>query len=770
MKSFFCELYRKFGKLFIVFLIEIIFLIFSIINIFLPKNTYSFDIPEFHNEYKVSVENQKFGRYKYKAEYVEEQDSLYITVDSVNNNFINGHVNVEGQVLRSAYTEGEGEYWVTGFKNDVEIKIFNMNPDINERITRIDVKETNFSAYVLTILSLCLLLITYFIYFVIKGGIDRQTGMVICALCGITVLAALPVFTPYLQMGADAVFHLNRIEGIKESLLCGQFPVRVESIYLNGYGYAVSTFYGSLFFYIPVIARLIGFSLQFSYKILILFLNIIMVINSYFFFKKITKERKWGVLGCFCFTLFTYKFINMYSRAAISEASALAVLPLIANIFYDIFTKEHDKEYKKLWIKLTLAFSLVLENHIISTEIFGITMILICVFYFKKTFNKDTFMVLLKFTLCTIILNAFFLVPFIDTITKMKFNINSWEGVTGNIQGTGYSVLDWFYMDKPQYDCRIWYEHVIKIIPGISAPLMFLSAFVAVLSGVFKSKYKKIFKFFFIESIVIIVITSSYFPWDSAINFMIDNLGSLGFVVSNMITNIQFLFRLTILADLFFTGLFVITIKYLTENYRNTTKSPIKQWIPKLLIIIVISVTLIQTLSLETAVIATQYNSKYQKFGITESDELFCKNIGNEEYIPRTLVTGWSWSDAYNDRKIVVTGGEAYNYSKKGTTLNFTVKTQSDVTAWIDIPLIYYFGYEAYNSDTKETIQIFQNNSGKISFVMPGDTTWNVELVYKDKKSWIIADIVSLITLISIFGVSVSGVIIRNSKKKEKLL
>ena len=47
---------------------------------------------------------------------------------------------------------------------------------------------------------------------------------------------------------------------------------------------------------------------------------------------------------------------------------------------------------------------------------------------------------------------------------------------------------------------------------------------------------------------------------------------------------------------------------------------------------------------------------------------------------------------------------------------------------------------------------------------MPGDTTWNVDVVYKDKPLWIIADIVSLVTLSCLLGM----LIVDAHKKKEE--
>ena len=744
---------NKLGSFLIIFLIELLLLIAAVVYIFVPKKIYSYDIPEFNAQYNVRIDNQSFGRYIYKVEYNIQDDGIVVSAEAVKDGFFNGHVNTEGQLLRSAYNEYEFEYWVTGIKNDVNITIADMSQGLSSAVTKVTVRETNFAAYVLLIIVLLIIGITYYVYCAVSGRLGRESVKTTGILAAICAVAALPLFTPYMQLGADAVFHLNRIEGIKEALLGGQFPVRVDGVYLNGYGYAVSTFYGSLFFYIPVAARLIGFSLQFSFKIFIMFLNIIMVANSYFFFKKITKERKWGIIGCFCFTLFTYKFINMYTRAAVSEASSLAVLPLLANIFYDVFTREHDREYKHLWIKLTLAFGLVLENHIISTEIFGVTMIFICIAYFKKTFNKDTFLVLLKFVICTALLNAFFLVPFIKTITTMEFKVNTWELVSTQMQDTGYKLLDWLHIQKPQYDAAIWYQQVIDIVPGLSAVLMFLCSIAAIVSGVFKSSYKKIFKLFFVESIVLFVITSIYFPWDAILGFAVDHMGRLGLTLVNMFVNIQFLFRLTVLVDLFFTGLFVISLKYLTGKAAESGKGR-NVWIVRGMLAIVMCVTLVQTLLLESSVMATQYNSKYEKFFISELDEYYCKNIGNEEYIPKTDVEGWSWSGAYDDRTVRVEGGTSYNLKKKGTHLTFTVTTEPDVTAWIDIPLIYYYGYHAYNVDTGEEISIFQNGGGKISFIMPGDTTWNVEVVYRDEVNWKRADMISIITLLGMAAIS----------------
>lgn len=70
--------------------------------------------------------------------------------------------------------------------------------------------------------------------------------------CALIVLTSYPLFTPYLYETHDLNFHLLRIEGIKEGLLAGNFPVRIQLSWLGGNGYAVSVFFIGIYFYISL--------------------------------------------------------------------------------------------------------------------------------------------------------------------------------------------------------------------------------------------------------------------------------------------------------------------------------------------------------------------------------------------------------------------------------------------------------------------------------------------------------------------------------------
>lgn len=101
----------------------------------------------------------------------------------------------------------------------------------------------------------------------------------------------LPLYRDGLPYGNDLTFHLYRIEGLCQGLLSGQFPVRIQPGWLDGYGYAASVFYGDIFLYIPAFLHIIGFSLQDAYKCYAEIVNIASIFISFYAFWKISRNR-----------------------------------------------------------------------------------------------------------------------------------------------------------------------------------------------------------------------------------------------------------------------------------------------------------------------------------------------------------------------------------------------------------------------------------------------------------------------------------------------
>ena len=106
------------------------------------------------------------------------------------------------------------------------------------------------------VLALCLVLaLADLALWLLRHKTKEEIG-VFAVVAAIGLFASLPFLLDYITWGLDLNFHLTRIEGIKDALLAGQFPVRLQEPWYEGAGYPVSVMYGDLFLYFPAVLRL----------------------------------------------------------------------------------------------------------------------------------------------------------------------------------------------------------------------------------------------------------------------------------------------------------------------------------------------------------------------------------------------------------------------------------------------------------------------------------------------------------------------------------
>ena len=192
------------------------------------------------------------------------------------------------------------------------------------------------------------------------------------------LFGSIPLFIDYIPWGAhDISFHLMRIEGIREGLQSGMFPVRIQPGWLNGHGYAVSVFYGDLFLYIPAILRMFGISIQTCYQLYVLLVNAATVLISYFCFSRMSDKRT----GMFCAALYSlniYRLTCLYNRAAVGEYTAMIFLPLLLYGFWNVYTMdEESEEHRNSWLTIALGFTGLVLTHMITCEIAALFIIVI---------------------------------------------------------------------------------------------------------------------------------------------------------------------------------------------------------------------------------------------------------------------------------------------------------------------------------------------------------------------------------------------------------
>ncbi|MCM1145328.1 MAG: hypothetical protein NC318_11100 [Blautia sp.] len=259
-----------------------------------------------------------------------------------------------------------------------------------------------------------------------KLGIQKKTVFRFMILLLLTFCSSIPLVKPYLFSEAhDLRFHLMRIVGLAESFRSYMFPVRIQQSWLSGHGYAASIFYGDVFLYLPAALYVLGETIQTSYRCYVLLVNGATVFLSYYCFSKMSNQKT-GLVCTAVYSLNLYRLCCIDTRAAVGEFSAMTFLPLILYGIWRVYTLPEDvKEHERSWLPITAGCSGVFLSHIISTEITAFFLLLVSLILWKKTFRKKTLLVLFKAIAATILLNLWFLVPFLDEMASGNYVVTS---------------------------------------------------------------------------------------------------------------------------------------------------------------------------------------------------------------------------------------------------------------------------------------------------------------------------------------------------------
>ena len=242
-----------------------------------------------------------------------------------------------------------------------------------------------------------------------QGEEEKGVGIFIfCVLLGVTVLASYPLFYGMTGPGHDLNFHLYRIEGIKDGLLSGQFPVRLHPTHNHGYGYISSSLYPELFLYFPALLRLLGASPVAAYHIFVFSINGMTAWIMYVCAKGMARSRYAGLLASVLYTLSTWRAVNLYHRAAVGEALAMLFFPLLLYGLYLLLAGDCRK-----WWVLALGCGGVLQSHIISTVFAAFTVAAAAALCHREFVKKQRFLGFVKAGLLTLLMNLWYLAAFL---------------------------------------------------------------------------------------------------------------------------------------------------------------------------------------------------------------------------------------------------------------------------------------------------------------------------------------------------------------------
>lgn len=673
-----------------------------------------------HYRYTVTYESSSPGSFCWPHSYVKYYNAFEETVTYFENGL----------------ASNSGDFWMNVDLHMTLRLYYNGTGSVS--ITEVVIEETTYGANITLFYTILWLLIINIIIFVVmydrKKGISAESKYAFVGLVMVGLLASIPSLARYNIYSHDLDFHFTRIEGIKDGWLSGQFPVRINPDFFNGYGYANPIFYGEILLYIPALLRLIGFPLSLCYNIFVVLINLFTCFGCYYCLKRMTGKPMIAMAGALLYTLAPYRLLDIYIRAAAGEYAAMAFLPFIVYGMYRIYTEDvESKRYKWSFLPLVFGISGIIQTHVLTGEMVGAMIMLTCILLLPGTLRKQRLWALVKTVLVTLGVNAWFLVPFVDFMLTQSIRV--FQTTSENlIQETGIMLPQLFTLFMHYgWDDLAASEGISAEMPlTLGLTLVLGTALCAAMLWSIRKEEGEELRSRKKQGLVILIL-SGIAVWMSTIYFPWDSISTRFPQIAQLVASIQFLWRFLSLG----TVLAVFASCYgLLLLWQKEGKSAC------------ISVAI--ALCLLTTVSGSYFMQEcIQKQQTVEREDLKYVDVTNAvsggEYI-LSSANIYTLKGAVEPRAFE--GVEIQAYEKQGTRIEMTVES-GDAEGYVLLPLMNYKGYAVTSNDgIINNDHLGMGEEGVVRVSIPADYSGTLLVSYRGCWYWRVAELVSLVCIV----------------------
>lgn len=562
-----------------------------------------------------------------------------------------------------------------------------------------------------------------------RYGIDPVKKTVVFGLGLITLFASLPLMTDYILSSGDVGYHLMRIEGLRDGILAGQFPVRIAPEWIQGYGYADAVFYGQTLLLPAAALRMLGFTVTTSYRLYIFGVNLATAWVAYRCFRRIFGHPYIGLLCSMLYTLSLYRLYKLYMRGSLGEALGLLFLPLIAYGFWRVFTEDHRaKAYRWCFVPLAVGFAGIIQTHLLTCELVGGFTILLCILLWRRVFRRETFLALAKAALCSALAAAWFIVPFLDYMVTGDFMIHHAYGRT--IQERGLYPAHLFSV-YPFTGTSVFpaEDGMVQAMPvGVGFALLaclLLWGYLRFLGRKFLKEQEGPEKIYVTLgdiglgfSVLAMCMSLSAFPWN--------RIQSLHRVTATLVSSLQFPERTLMIAGI---GAVLVAGVLACWAFRRQHRG----WRIGFCGLTAGLTVLTSLLMLDHMVHNTGFVRIYNDEGMGSG------YIAGQEYLPygtdaaRLLYRG------------PVAGGDVEIEGYEQGPLQMEVSCRNPGgTGTLNLPLLYYKGYRAHDVDGGAELRVYAGENNTVHVEIPPEYEGTVRTAFVSPWYWRLAEGISL--------------------------
>lgn len=623
------------------------------------------------------------GSYRVELEYQTDKDLVnlcYLKDGSV----YTGGLQCNGEHMYSARTATGYDCWLYESTQALQVAVsYNSSSVLQTGSLRI--AETNQLWTMLLTVLLFVIGVTYAVltvsYYEREYTIAFEKKKIFFFMTIFVFVASLPYLNGFNTTGADLTYHLQRIEGVKDGLLTGQFPVRIEPKWLYDHGYADAVFYCNALLYFPALLRILGFTVSASYNIYCIALTIATAWIAYHCFSRIFRSSNVGLAGCALYLFSISRIYKLVVTTAVGEGSAATFIPLAFYGLYRIFTEETgETRYRTAWVPLMLGVTGLIQTHVLTCEITVLVAAVFCLLHLKKFLDKRVWFAFLKAAVGAAALSLWYLVPFLDYYLTQDVHIRHVSARTIQDRGLLWAQLAFhFWKDgntTPDGISGMQNSHpvgigmVLVVALGIFLILWFSGAFRKLTDSrtLFAKKTA-------VTGILLLIMSTNAFPWDY--------IQSMHPVAASLVSSLQFPNRFLGWGTVCLVMLFCYLLWYFVEEQKRNA-----YW--AMMAVALFGVTT-SGMYLLDYVKANQdyyelYNEESMGFGYISGAEYLIEGTREEllSYAVPVASEGVSLGD----------------YTKSGLRAELYCGNDTGTAGYVDLPILMYKGYRAYDKES----------------------------------------------------------------------
>ena len=632
-------------------------------------------------------------------------------------------------LFEGARNEVRSEFWVTKEVNSLKI-VCTYRPGGYLILNGFSLCETGTRYYMigfwLMVAALFMLLVYRYASRIIlmEGSERKQEILVGLILVGTWIMCCLPLFQEGFIVGTDSTYHIQRVEDLKNAFANGSIPNRISSGWLWGSGYASPIFYGETLLVPAALLRLIGFHITDTYRIYCALIAFTTIGISFAVFRRYIKDRLIGAACASLYSASTYYFFQLYDRGSLGEALAIQLRPLILWGILQILQSDNEKERKKGILLSSVGLALMLQTHLLSCEKIGFCLLILFVILIRKSLQKDVIVALIKTAIYTLLLSAWFIIPFGDYLLHGDFKVHHIQSRLIQDQGLSISHLIWNYHNM---DAEVFYDtfgvfknRITSLGPVI---VLFLVAYL-IIALKEKKKDARTIAFIFI-SVLFSCMSLKVFPWD----FLQRNA-----VLSSLISVIQYPERF-LAEPLLFLCLVTAEVLCVVKKRKRL-----------FLVIVVLSVLINAGINWGYARTMSENHWKSYAYNREPSQTV---DISGGEYLPSDSMPSLIWCQD------PTTTGEVSWSDYKRVPLKAEVDISGNAGGTISFDLLYYDGYRAElvelndpTASNKIRLNCHAGENGAVTVDIPSDFRGRLFVQFREKNLWIMGNMVSLLSAI----------------------